>query len=149
MSFLFDTDAISELLRPAPVPAYVRWLDTLPRAEQYTSAIVVGELMKGAWRAPRREHHLAMLEERVLPMVTILPFDAAVARAYGRLRDELERAGRALSDVDAQVAATAMHHGLRLVTGLPARYDGIPDLSLERVLAHARGTPGPVGSGRP
>ncbi len=147
MSYLFDTDAISELLRPTPVPAYLRWLGQVPRAEQYTSAVVVGELMKGAWRSPRREHHLGMLEERVLPMVTILPFDAAVARVYGRLLDELERSGRPISEVDAQVAATALHHGLHLVTGLPARFDGISGLALEPVLAAARGAGGPVGSG--
>jgi predicted nucleic acid-binding protein len=96
MSYLFDTDAISELLRPTPVPACLRWLGRVPRAEPYMSAVVVGELMKGAWRSPRREHHLGMLEERVLPMVTILPFDAAVARVYGRILDELERSGRGI-----------------------------------------------------
>jgi predicted nucleic acid-binding protein len=147
MAFLFDTDAISELLRPTPVGAYVRWLAEVPRAEQFTSAVVVGELIAGAWRSPRREHHLAMLDERVLSVVTILPVDAAVARAYGCLRAELERSGRALSDVDAHVAATAIHHGLALVTGLPARFDGIRGLALEPILAKARGIPGPVGSG--
>jgi predicted nucleic acid-binding protein len=38
MAYLFDTDAISELLRPRPFPDYVAWLSTVPREEQFTSA---------------------------------------------------------------------------------------------------------------
>ncbi len=49
MAFLFDTDAISEVLRRRPLPGYVRWLSGVPRAEQFTSAVVVGELFKGAY----------------------------------------------------------------------------------------------------
>ena len=40
MSYLFDTDAISEVLKPKPLPEYVRWLETIPRADQFTSAVV-------------------------------------------------------------------------------------------------------------
>ncbi|OGK90903.1 MAG: hypothetical protein A2X50_11820 [Candidatus Rokubacteria bacterium GWF2_70_14] len=43
MAFLFDTEAISEVLKPLPLPAYVAWLRAIPRAEQFTSAVVVGE----------------------------------------------------------------------------------------------------------
>ena len=61
MAFLFDTDAISEVLKPRPLPAYVAWLRAIPRAEQFTSAVVVGELFKGAYRsadAPRCLWHI-------------------------------------------------------------------------------------------
>jgi toxin FitB len=147
MPYLFDTDAIAELLRPAPSPGYLRWLEGVPRSEQFTSAVVVGELMKGAWQAPRRDHHLARIHERVLPAVTILPFDAAVARAYGQVLQQLTARGRTLSELDAQVAATAIHHGLALVTGAPARFEGLDDLRLEPVLARSRGGVAPMGSG--
>ena len=39
MAFLFDTDAISETLRPRPDPGYLAWLDTVPRDEQFASAV--------------------------------------------------------------------------------------------------------------
>lgn len=58
MAFLFDTDAISELLRPRPAIAYVKWLMNLSREEQFTSAVVIGELYKGAYRSHARERHL-------------------------------------------------------------------------------------------
>ena len=51
MAFLFDTDAISEVLKRRPLPAYVAWLRTVPRVEQFTSAVVIGELFKGAYRS--------------------------------------------------------------------------------------------------
>jgi hypothetical protein len=46
-------DAISELLRPRPGRAYVRWLDTVPRQDPFTSAVTIGELFKGAYRRSR------------------------------------------------------------------------------------------------
>lgn len=51
MAYLFDTDAISEVLKPKPLAEYVRWLETIPRADQFTSGVVVGELFKGAYRS--------------------------------------------------------------------------------------------------
>ena len=55
MAFLFDTDAISELLRPRPVTAYVKWIMRVAREEQFTSAVVIGELYKGAYRSHDRD----------------------------------------------------------------------------------------------
>jgi predicted nucleic acid-binding protein len=46
MGYLFDTDALSELLRPRPARAFVTWLSSIPREDQYTSAVVIGELFK-------------------------------------------------------------------------------------------------------
>ena len=72
MAFLFDTDAISELLRPRPAMAYINWLMKVSREEQFTSAVVIGELYKGAYRSQARERHLTNIEQRVLPAVTVL-----------------------------------------------------------------------------
>jgi predicted nucleic acid-binding protein len=53
--YLFDTDAISELLRPRPLPRDVEWLRTVPREDQYTSAVTIGELFIGAYRSRARD----------------------------------------------------------------------------------------------
>ena len=91
---LFDTDAISELLKPRPKAGYVKWL-AIPREEQFTSAVVVGELYKGAFRSSAVARHLENIERRVLPAVSVLSYDAAAARIYGHVRAHLEsRAGR-------------------------------------------------------
>jgi len=138
VAYLFDTDAISELLRRRPLPAYVEWLGTVPREDQYSSAVVIGELYKGAYRSAARDRHLTNIEERVLSAVTVLPYDTATARVFGRIRAHLEDEGQVLPDADLQIAATALHHGLELVTGNLRHFRRIPDLRIEPVLDDAR-----------
>jgi predicted nucleic acid-binding protein len=138
MPYLFDTDAISELLKPRPLAAYVSWLHTVPREEQFASAVTIGELYKGAFRSVARERHLSNIEQRVLPAVTALPYDVATARVFGQIRAELETAGTLLPDADLQIAATAIHHRLQLVTGNVRHFERVPMLDLNRVLAEAR-----------
>jgi tRNA(fMet)-specific endonuclease VapC len=136
--WLFDTDAISELLRRRPAPRYVEWLAGIPRSEQFTSAIVIGELFRGAYRSSDSSRHLENIASRVLPAVTVLPFDTAVAREYGRVSAALMGKGQPLADADLAIGATALHHGLDLVTGDLRHYRRIPGLRIERILADSR-----------
>lgn len=138
MAYLFDTDALSEVLRPRPVAAYLEWLRTVPRAEQFTSAVVIGELYSGAFRSADSTRHLENIDRRVLPAVSVLPYDLATARIYGDVRARLEAAGRMLADADLQIAATALQHELELVTGNLRRFQRVPGLNINPVLADAR-----------
>jgi len=138
MGYLFDTDALSELLRPRPAKAFVTWLSSIPREDQYTSAVVVGELFKGAFRSSEAERHLRNIAERVLPAVTVLPYDVAVAYEFGRLRAGLEERGELLPDADIQIAATSLYHGLSLVTGNLRHFERFEGLLLSTALSDAR-----------
>lgn len=138
MAYLFDTDAISETLRRKPAAAYLRWLNTVPRVDQFTSAVVVGELYKGAFRSSDSARHLENIEKRVLPSVSVLPYDVATARVYGEVRARLEAAGSVLADADLQIAATALHHDLELVTGNVGHFKRVPGLRVYPVLADTR-----------
>ncbi|MBW1981318.1 MAG: type II toxin-antitoxin system VapC family toxin [Deltaproteobacteria bacterium] len=138
MAFLFDTDAISELLRPRPLSSYVNWLREVPREEQFTSAVVAGELYKGAFRSQARQRHLKNIEQRILPAVTVLPYDVATAKIFGQLSAHLEEVGLILADADLQIAATAIYHGLELVTGNIRHFTRIPHLQINTILADSR-----------
>jgi len=138
VAYLFDTDAISELLRPRPAARFVDWLATVPRSEQFTSAVTVGELFKGAYRSVDRERHLENIEARVLPAVTVLPYELSAARVFGRIRADLEQRGEILPDADLQIAAIAVYHGLELVTGNLRHFERIDGLRVSRALAEAR-----------
>lgn len=138
MAYLFDTDAISELLRSRPASTYVEWLRAVPQEDQFTSAVVIGELYRGAFRSPARERHLANIRERILPAVTVLPYDVAVAEVCGFLSAELEKTGQVLADADLQIASTAVYHNLELVTGNLRHFARIPRLRCEPVLANSR-----------
>ena len=138
MAYLFGTDAISELLRPRPLSAYVDWISAVPREEQFTSAVVVGELYKGAYRSQAQELHLANIERRILPAVTVLPYDVAAARVFGKIRAWLEEKGTILPDADLQIAATAIYHDLELVSGNLRHFSRITELKINPILADAR-----------
>jgi len=138
MAFLFDTDAISELFKPRPASGFLSWLAAVPREEQFTSAVVVGELYKGAFRSSAAARHLENVEKRVLPAVTVLSYDVAAARVYGQVRAYLESAGRLLADADLQIAATALVHDLVLVTGNVKHFKRVPGLRLSPALADVR-----------
>lgn len=141
MAYLFDTDAISELFKPRPAATYVGWLGAVPREEQFTSAVVLGELYKGAFRSSAVARHLENIEKRLLPSVTVLSYDSAAARVYGEIRARLEDAGRPLADADLQIAATALLHDLELVTGNVRHFKRVPCLRISPALAEARPRP--------
>ena len=138
MAYLFDTDAVSELLRRKPAPAYVRWIKAVAREDQFISAVSVAELYYGAYHSAAPDRHVMNIEERVRPAVSILPFDVSAAKVFGRIRATLEALGTRLDDADLQIAATAIQHDLELVTGNIRHFARIPELKLNRVLADVR-----------
>jgi len=138
MAFLFDTDAISELLRQRPALAYIKWLMKVPREDQFTSAVVIGELYNGAYRSQARERHLTNIENRILPSVTVLPYDLGCAKVFGEVRGYLEEKGTILPDADIQIAATAIYHGLELVTGNLRHFQRIAKLRLNTIRSASR-----------
>ncbi len=138
MAFLFDTDAISELLWPRPARNYINWLMKVAREEQFTSAVVIGELYKGAYRSKACDRHLANIEGRVLPALTVLPYDIGIAKVFGRIRALLEETGTILPDADLQIAATALGHDLMLVTGNLRHFRRIPGLKLNPILSDSK-----------
>ncbi len=138
MAFLFDTDAISELLRHRPAKGYIQWLMSLPREEQFTSAVVIGELYKGAYRSKARGRHLSNIEKRIIPAITVLPYDTDIAKIFGRICAHLEDIGAILPDADLQIAATALGYDLELVTGNLRHFRRIDGLKLKSILADSR-----------
>lgn len=82
--------------------------------------------------------HLENIEGKVLPSVTVLPYDTGVARVFGKVRAELEETGQLLPDADIQIAATAIHFGLILVTGNLRHFERIRGLEVSRIFAETR-----------
>ena len=129
--FLFDTDTLSQVIRREPSPSLLVRLAAVPRDEQFTTAITVGEMVYGAERSSRREYLLRQFESRLWPTLRILPFDRAAAEAYGSLRAELERAGTPLSEPDMRIAAIALTHDLTVVTGNVRHFSRVDGLRVE------------------
>lgn len=121
MSYLLDTNAVSEWVRPRPDPGIVRWLDEVDEDRTYLSVITLGELRKGVDRMAdgRRRHRLdRWLTTDLVDRFggRLLPVDAAIADEWGRALAAAENTGRAVAAIDALIAATAKVHGLQVVT---------------------------------
>ncbi len=121
MSFLLDTNVVSEWTKPRPNSGVITWLEDLDEDRAFLSVITLTELRYGVERlspGTRREQLQAWLETD-LPMRfegRLLPVDAAVADTCGRLVSRSESEGRRLDAMDALIAATAAVHALTLVT---------------------------------
>lgn len=118
MSYLIDTNVLSELVRPKPDAVVLHWFSNTPDDALFLSALTLGEIRKGVEKmadVKRREKLRLWLEHDLRDWFgsRILPVGPEVADHWGRL---LAQAGRPLPAIDSLLAATALHHDLRLVT---------------------------------
>ncbi len=118
MSFLIDTCALSELVKPKPSRLVSEWFEATPQEVLYISVLTLGELRKGVERLThgRRRARIAGWLETRLPAwfeERVLTVDAGVADEWGRLMARLERSVPA---IDSLIAATALRHRLTIVT---------------------------------
>lgn len=121
MSFLLDTNVISELIKPSPDETVVGWLDETDEDRLFLSAVTLAEVFRGIERLPhgRRRRSLdEWLRDDMLVRFEgrLLPIDLAVAEAWGQVTAQCEVAGRPIGILDAFIAATARVHGLQLAT---------------------------------
>ena len=130
--FLLDTDVLSALRRRERHPEAVRWMETQRTADLYISVVTVGEIERGISqqqpRDPSFAGELALWLDRVLAWYSdrILIVDAATARRWGQLSATLGHDG-----ADLLIAATALEHGLTVVTRNVRHFEptGVPTLN--------------------
>ncbi len=99
----------------------------------FLSVISVSELMYGAYRAPdadQRNRRLAVAEALV-SRFAILPADASVARMHARVKADLDARGTPVGPHDLWLAATALAHGLTLVTANLREFRRVPGLQVD------------------
>lgn len=118
MSYLLDTNVLSELRRRVPDPAVVAWVEGRPASTFFVSVLTLGEIRKGIESLADERRRLRLLDwlEADVPAFfagRILAIDLPIADRWGRL---LAQAGRPIPAIDSLLAATALQHGLRLVT---------------------------------
>jgi predicted nucleic acid-binding protein len=124
LSYLIDTNVISELARVRPAAAVIAWFREVPDESLHLSVLTAGELRIGIERLPQgsRKEKLRVWLERELPNWfgdRLLPVSPAVADRWGRLTATSKRP---LPAIDSLLAATALHHGLRVVTRNAAEF---------------------------
>lgn len=119
MSYLVDTDVLSEPTKPLPNDKVVSWFE-LHEDDIFVSVITLGEIEKGIRLLPagknRRSHESRFaalcesLEGRVLPLT------AEMMTTWAQMYASEQLKGRRLPGFDSLLAATALHHKLTMVT---------------------------------
>lgn len=130
MTYLIDTNVISEHTRPRPDASGLAWLRDIPIEEQHLSALTLGEIRYGIERlttGARQEALRLWLDTSLVNLFAerLLPVSIHVAERWGRLRHEVRRT---IPAIDGLIAATALHHDLRLVTRNESDFADIPGL---------------------
>ncbi len=128
MSYLLDTNVLSELRRKHPDPGVVDWFSLRPPATLHLSVLTFGEIRKGVEGVSDETRRQTLLDwlETDLPtffMGRIFSVDGPVADRWGRL---VAAAGRPLPAIDSLLAATALEHDLVLVTRNVKDFAGLP-----------------------
>jgi predicted nucleic acid-binding protein len=120
LSFLLDTNVVSEPTRVSPDPSVVAWLAARSSQELFVSAATIGEIRYGIEifpSGPRRRSLEAWFAESFDAKPSrVISLDYEIADAWGRLRRRSQLEKRTMPLVDAVIAATASVRGLILVT---------------------------------
>ncbi len=130
--FLLDTNVLSALRRRERNPEAVRWVAAQRTTDLYVSVVTVGEIERGIMQQERRHppfaSELATWLDRVLAWYgdRVLPFDISTAKRWGRLSANLGH-----DSADLLIAATALEHGLAVVTRNVRHFvpTGVPTVS--------------------
>jgi tRNA(fMet)-specific endonuclease VapC len=127
--YLLDSNLVIPYL--ADDPATVHLVERLALEAIAISIVTYMEAYQGTLRSPDPNRALKRFE-RFLEGAPILPFSPEVARRCARLREGLKGRGHRVRDraLDLVIAATALEHGLRLVTRNQGDFADIPELSL-------------------
>lgn len=130
--WLLDMNIVSELARERPSAEVMRRF-AQHEHELALPTVVWHELLYGVVRLPvgQRRQRLSDFVEQVAGALPTLLYDAAVARLHAQLRADSAARGRVLCEPDAQIAATALTHGLTLVTRNGCDFEGVAGLLVE------------------
>ncbi len=137
MRWLVDANVLGEPTRPSPDPAVVAWLRDHER-ELRVDPNVLGELRFGILLLPagRRRTKLLRWFDEGVTRVECLAWDAATGLRWAQLLADLRRRGAAMPVKDSMIAATALTHGLTVVTrDLHGRGRGVEPVPLRCVAA--------------
>jgi predicted nucleic acid-binding protein len=117
MRYLADANVLSEPTRATPDSDVVAWLRE-HEAALVVDSVVLAELYAGVLSLPsgRRRRRLEEWFHGVVRAIECLPWDATVGLRWAKLVTDLRRKGTPVPLLDSMIAATALAHGLTVVT---------------------------------
>jgi predicted nucleic acid-binding protein len=116
-------------MRPSPSAAVERWIAARPASSLFTTTITQSEILYGVALLPRGRKR-SSIEQAVEAMFEedfagrLLPFDSAAARAFAPIAVGRRKAGRPITQLDAQIAAIAHSRNAAIATRNVADFEG-------------------------
>jgi hypothetical protein len=128
MALLLDTNVLSELRRPRPEPRVVAFVAARPLDQLYVSVVTLAEIRFGIELVTEPGHRAGLndwLAHKVRPMFggRVLPVTEEIMLQWRLLVEEGRKSGHTFSQPDLIIAATALQHGLTVVTRDRSEYD--------------------------
>jgi tRNA(fMet)-specific endonuclease VapC len=129
--YLLDTNIVIPHL--ADDPAMTALVATLAHEGVAASTVTLTEAWQGIYRS-MNPPQAALQYQRFFDSIPVLPFDQAIAKRCAKIRHDLKQQSVRTREraLDLQIAATAIEHGLELVTRNINDYKDIPGLVLSR-----------------
>ncbi len=121
MRYLLDTCVVSEFAKPVPNAGLLDWLEGGDEDTFFLSVLSLGEIQKGIEKLPKskrksRLEHWLERDVRARFSGRTLEVSEEIALRWGKILGEAEKQGHPLPVVDALLGATALTHGLTIVT---------------------------------
>ena len=125
MRYLVDANVLSEATRPDPDEEVLAWLRR-HESEIVIDPFILGEMAFGIRLLPagRRRQRLERWFQGVVSRIACIPWDAATGLRWATLLADLRRSGRQMPVKDSLIAATALVHGLTVVTRNVRDFEG-------------------------
>lgn len=118
---VFDTNVLSECLKPQPDAAVLAWMASQPRSALFTTTVVEAEILYGIRLLPdgARKDSLWSAVQAVFDQDLrgrVIAFDRDCAAAFADIAASRRARGRPISQFDAMIAAAARSRGAALAT---------------------------------
>jgi toxin FitB len=136
VSFLLDTNVVSEWVKPRPDPGVIEWLAWVDEDRVYISVTTISEIRYGIEQMPfgarrKRIEDWFMADLAMRFDKRVLSINIDVADAWGKIMNRARTAGRQIGPMDAFIAATAQTSEFTLVTRNVSDFEflGLPVIS--------------------
>jgi predicted nucleic acid-binding protein len=126
---VLDTNVLSEMMRPTPDANVAAWMSARPATSLFTTTVTQAEILYGLQLLSSAKRR-SQLEAAVSQMFAtdfagrVLPFDQAAAQLYAQIAAARRRAGRPITQFDAQIAAIARSRDAKVATRDVADFEG-------------------------
>ena len=129
MRYMLDTNICIYVIKQKPEQVFLKLQEHDP-SEICISSVTYAELIHGVWKSQSVEKNRVALA-LFLANIEIMDFDSSAAESYGKIRADLEKAGKVIGPLDMMIAGHAKSLGYTIVTNNTKEFMCVNGVKLE------------------